>query len=195
MLWGLLEQFHYINGWSMLSRSFLTISQSNEFEKCKEKFSLATEGIYQCIAQEVLFIMRGVSLRQLVDWLDDLEFEFYNYSDKLREKQRLASLYNVAELIGRDFVSDIGHGKTIKVKGFAEAIFYQQLLKELLQVREELVIVNMQALHPNLQKMLPEIVPTMLSALSPNITKSPDVLNEFVLSIENIVQYLQRKAK
>lgn len=175
-----------------LSPNFLVITHDNDFSKLVGHFNAASEGLTYRIVDVNAEKIRLLP-KQMNELLNDLNFEFYNFSKEFKSYQGLSTLYFLSMIFGRNFIKN--GERVTRVKGFAHALLYQQVLKHLLGVNEELVLVNMHQVSSNYQRYVDSVAASLLEALKPQDEIGINQLKDFRESIEHILVYLKKRSK
>ena len=175
-----------------LSPNFLVISHDNSFTKLVEHFNAASEGLSHRIVDINVATVRLLP-KQMNELLNDLNFEFYNFSKEFKNYQGLSTLYYLSMMFGSQFIKN---GERVNgVKGFAHALLYQQILKHLLGINEELVLVNTHQVSSNYQRYVEEVAASLLEALKPTDERGIAQIKDFRESIEHILVFLKKRSK
>ncbi len=175
-----------------LSPSFKVLSNEDVFPSLVEDFNLAAEGL----ANHLLKISSDkVNLvpKQMLALLNDLSFEFYNFYDEFKERQGLSTLYYLSFIFGRHFLK--AGEKVIIIKGYTNALLFQQILRHLLKIEEDLILVNTHSINSTYQRYVDDVAESLLVALKPVDQMSMKQLNDFKRSLERIIVYLKRKSR
>lgn len=175
-----------------LSPNFLVISHDNSFTKLVEHFNAASEGLSHRIVDINVATIRLLP-KQMNELLNDLNFEFYNFSKEFKNYQGLSTLYYLSMIFGRQFIKN--GERVTRVKGFAHALLYQQILKHLLGINEELVLVNTHQVSSNYQRYVEEVAASLLEALKPTDERGIAQIKDFRESIEHILVFLKKRSK
>ncbi len=175
-----------------LSPNFLVITNDNSFDKLVEHFNIASEGLAHRVIDVNTNSMKLLP-KQMHELLNDLNFEFYNFSDEFKSYQGLSTLYYLSRIFGRNFIKS--GDRVTKVKGFAHALLYQQVLKHLLGLNEELVLVNTHQVSSNYQRYVDEVAATLLESLKPTDELGMKQIKDFRNSVEHILVYLKKRSK
>lgn len=175
-----------------LSPNFLVISHDNSFTKLVEHFNAASEGLSHRIVDINVATVRLLP-KQMNELLNDLNFEFYNFSKEFKNYQGLSTLYYLSMIFGRQFIKN--GERVTRVKGFAHALLYQQILKHLLGINEELVLVNTHQVSSNYQRYVEEVAASLLEALKPTDERGIAQIKDFRESIEHILVFLKKRSK
>ena len=175
-----------------LSPNFLVISHDNSFTKLVEHFNAASEGLSYRIVDINVATVRLLP-KQMNELLNDLNFEFYNFSKEFKNYQGLSTLYYLSMIFGRQFIKN--GERVTRVKGFAHALLYQQILKHLLGINEELVLVNTHQVSSNYQRYVEEVAASLLEALKPTDERGIAQIKDFRESIEHILVFLKKRSK
>ncbi len=175
-----------------LSPNFLVITSDNDFSKLVEHFNVASEGLSHRVVDVNINTIRLLP-KQMNELLNDLNFEFYNFSKEFKSCQGLSTLYYLSMIFGRNFIKN--GERVTRVKGFAHALLYQQVLKHLLGVNEELVLVNTHQVSSNYQRYIDEVAASLLESLKPTDELGVKQLKDFRESIEHILVYLKKRSK
>lgn len=175
-----------------LSPNFLVISHDNSFTKLVEHFNAASEGLSHRIVDINVATIRLLP-KQMNELLNDLNFEFYNFSKEFKNYQGLSTLYYLSMIFGRQFIKN--GERVTRVKGFAHALLYQQILKHLLGINEELVLVNTHQVSSNYQRYVDEVAASLLDALKPMDERGIAQIKDFRESIEKILVFLKKRSK
>lgn len=80
-----------------LSPNFLVITYDNSFSKLVDRFNVALEGLAHHIVDINADSVRLLP-KQMNELLNDLNFEFYNYSKEFKSYQGLSTLYCLSAL-------------------------------------------------------------------------------------------------
>ena len=175
-----------------LSPNFLVISHDNSFTKLVEHFNAASEGLSHRIVDINVATVRLLP-KQMNELLNDLNFEFYNFSKEFKNYQGLSTLYYLSMIFGRQFIKN--GERVTRVKGFTHALLYQQILKHLLGINEELVLVNTHQVSSNYQRYVEEVAASLLEALKPTDERGIAQIKDFRESIEHILVFLKKRSK
>ena len=175
-----------------LSPNFLVISHDNSFTKLVEHFNAASEGLSHRIVDINVATVRLLP-KQMNELLNDLNFELYNFSKEFKNYQGLSTLYYLSMIFGRQFIKN--GERVTRVKGFAHALLYQQILKHLLGINEELVLVNTHQVSSNYQRYVEEVAASLLEALKPTDERGIAQIKDFRESIEHILVFLKKRSK
>ena len=175
-----------------LSPNFLVITHDNSFSKLVDRFNVASEGLAHRIVDINADSVRLLP-KQMNELLNDLNFEFYNYSQEFKSYQGLSTLYCLSAIFGRNFIKS--GERVTKVKGFAQALLYQQVLKHLLGLNEELVLVNTHQVSSNYQRYVDEVAVSLLESLKPTDEAGIKQIKDFKESVEHILVYLKKRSK
>lgn len=172
--------------------TYIVITKKNEFEQYVEEFQSSLDGISKMIVDANAGSVH-ILAKQMTPILNNLQFEFYNYLDEFKEKQTLSTAYYLAAVLGKEFMKD--DKNKIIIRGLGSAIFYQRVLNHLLEIKEELVVINLQHIQPKDEKIVRAILPKLLDSLTPKDEESAELLKKFILSIDQIIGYLKLKSK
>ncbi|GAA5094936.1 hypothetical protein [Wohlfahrtiimonas larvae] len=175
-----------------LSPNFFIITSDNGFSKLVENFNIASEGLAHRVIDVNANTIRLLP-RQMNELLNDLNFEFYNYSKEFKSYQGLSTVYYLSLIFGRNFIKN--GERVTKIKGFANALLYQQILKHLLGLNEELVLVNTHQVSSNYQRYVDDVASSLLEALKPVDELGIQQIKALRGSIEHILVYLKKRSK
>lgn len=175
-----------------LSPNFLVITNDNGFSKLVEHFNVASEGIAHRVVDVNIDKIRLLP-KQMNELLNDLNFEFYNFSKEFKKYQNLSTLYYLSMIFGRNFIKN--GERVTRIKGFAHALLYQQIVKHLLGINEELVLVNTHQVSSNYQRYIDDVSVSLLESLKATDELSIKQLKDFRESIEHILVYLKKRSK
>ena len=175
-----------------LSPNFLIITNDNGFSKLVESFNVASEGLAYRVIDVNLSTMRLLP-KQMHELLSDLNFEFYNFAKEFKDYQGLSTLYYLSQIFGRNFIKN--GERVTRIKGFAQALLYQQILKHLLGLNEELVLVNTHQISSNYQRYVDDVAVSLLESLKATDEIGVQQMKEFRSSVEHILVYLKKRSK
>ena len=172
--------------------TYIVLSKKNDFLSYVDDFNDSLEGISSIILSADSVNIR-IQPRQMMEALNEVQFEFYNYSDEFKRKQTLSTVYCLIPILGNDFLKE--NKSRVIVRGLGAALLYQRVLRQLLQVQEELVAINLQHLQANNQKAIRTILPVLLDSLAPKNNTEKVNLGKFIHSMDKIIEFLKQKSK
>lgn len=175
-----------------LSPNFLVITNDNNFSQLVEDFNVASEGLAHRVLDVNASTIRLLP-KQVHELLNDLNFEFYNFSQEFKDYQGLSTLYYLSMIFGRNFIKT-GERMT-RIKGFAQALLYQQILKHLLGLNEELILVNTHHISTNYQRYIDDVAESLLESLKPADKVGMKQIKDFRNAVEHILVYLKKRSK
>ena len=139
--------------------TYAILSKKNDFLSYIDDFKNSLEDISSIILSADSISIR-MQPRQMMEALNEVQFEFYNYSDEFKKKQTLSTVYYLTPVLGNDFLKE--NKSRVIVRGLGAALLYQRVLRQLLQIQEEIVAINLQHLQANNQKAIRTILPVLL---------------------------------